>query len=172
MGKNVPADVWYQSESPGFQRGHGPGDMRWGIAQVSCASIQRKREHPIWMGWTRTSSPPWGRQQSYTCLRGTTVGERNTIWDCVLGGCDFSCWVMSLQHGRALHCGFYCTRRFWQVYGHLFPLRHKMKMAVRKLLGLQWCIWGEDFTADFRTEANRVKLESQRVVCLFVPFPH
>lgn len=66
-----------------------------GIAQVSCASIQRKREHPVLNGLNQTSSPPWGRQQSYTCLRGTTVGERNTIWDCVLGGCDFSCWVMN-----------------------------------------------------------------------------
>ena len=124
-------------------------------------------------GLNQTSSPPWGRQQSYTCLRGTTVGERNTIWDCVLGGCDFSCWVMNLQQGRALHCGFYCTRRFWQVYGHLFPLP-----VIR--WRWQWgsCLACSDVFGErtsrqtFRTEANRVKLESQRVVCLFVPFPH
>lgn len=124
-------------------------------------------------GLNQTSSPPWGWQQSYTCLRGTTVGERNTIWDCVLGGCDFSCWVMNLQQGRALHCGFYCTRRFWQVYGHLFPLP-----VIR--WRWQWgsCLACSDVFGErtsqqtFRTEASRVKLESQRVVCLFVPFPH
>lgn len=43
-----------------------------------------------------TDPVTWRRGQEHTCIAGI-VREKQAVWDCVLGGGDFSCCVMNLQ---------------------------------------------------------------------------